>query len=285
MMNLRPAGTSSPVFGTSEKSRRKRLKGWACRLLPKHLVIVWRLFRTGDWRSFLSFLFRNDLNISWRSRFEIIRRFHSISVHVPCEHLQAEMLAFTQTLFQLPEEVRGCVVECGCFKGGGTAKLSIVAKVAGRKLYVFDSFEGIPENFEVNERNIWGGRVSFSRGDYCGSLEEVKANVRRYGEIESCEFVKGLFQDTLPDFAEPVAAAFLDVDLAASTETCVRYLWPLLAPGGFLFSQDGHLPLVRKVLTNERFWRERLDTQMPEIHGLGMQKLIWMQKPVAACGQ
>jgi hypothetical protein len=34
----------------------------------------------------------------------------------------------------------GDIVECGCFNGNSSAKLSIIAKLVNKKLYIFDSF-------------------------------------------------------------------------------------------------------------------------------------------------
>jgi O-methyltransferase len=47
--------------------------------------------------------------------------------------------------FELPPSQRGVVVECGCFRGGTTANLSLICRLVGRKLYVYDSFAGLPE--------------------------------------------------------------------------------------------------------------------------------------------
>jgi O-methyltransferase len=91
--------------------------------------------------------------------------------------------------------------------------------------------------------------------------------------------MKGWFDVTMPRFQSPVAAVYLDVDLASSTRTCLRYLWPLLEPGGILYSQDGHIPLVLKVFDDQRFWEDEIGCSQPEIHGRGEGKLIWMRKP------
>src|SRR5690606_19018518 len=48
----------------------------------------------------------------------------------------------------------GVLVEAGCFKGGSTAKLSLLAELAGRELVVFDSFEGLPDNDESGQVTI-----------------------------------------------------------------------------------------------------------------------------------
>ena len=252
--------------------------------VPLPAIALLRLCRTGDWRSILTFLLSDDVRIPMYARFQLIRRFQLISAQVPCEHLQSEMFEFIRALLRLQAEIQGPVVECGCYKGGSTAKLSAVAALVGRELVVFDSFEGIPEHDEIQGNTIWGTPVDFSIGDYCGSLEEVTSNVEKYGEIGSCTFVKGYFRDTLPMFRKPIAAAYLDVDLAASTKTCLQYIWPLLSLGGMLFSHDGHLLPVLDALSDERFWQEKLGSPIPDIHGFGRKKLIWMQKTVASNG-
>ena len=128
-------------------------------------------------------------------------------------------LAMALKILETAPEVEGAVVECGTWKGGSAVNLSMVCKMTGRKLLIYDSFEGLPEKAEGDREGD-----KYDEGDYAGSLEEVRENIHKYGCIDSCEFVKGWFNDTLPDLNSPVLLAFLDVDLEASLETCVRYL-------------------------------------------------------------
>ena len=58
--------------------------------------------------------------------------------------------------------------------------------------------------------------ANFPEGDYSGSLEEVKGNIERYGQLEICEFHEGWFDDTMPLFSVPVTTVYIDVDLATS---------------------------------------------------------------------
>src|ERR1039457_2830071 len=83
--------------------------------------------------------------------------FYRISLNVHCEHSEAQFLLIASAILNLPAALAGCIVEAGCFKGGSTAKLSALARILGRKLVTFDSFEGIPENTEHHGKNIWGG--------------------------------------------------------------------------------------------------------------------------------
>jgi O-methyltransferase len=156
--------------------------------------------------------------------------------------------------------------------------------MANRKLYVFDSFEGLPDNTEEHTDSILGHSIEhwFDPGEFRGTLEEVKANITKYGEIDVCEFVAGYFEDTMPDFHEPVAAVYIDVDLASSTKTCLKYLWPLLSPGGVIMSQDGDFPLVIEAYDDDEFWETEVECAKPVIDGLGTRKIISITKPVPA---
>jgi O-methyltransferase len=199
------------------------VKGRIRKLVPKPVLLFLRLFRTEDGKKICSFLVAKGSGLSLTERLVLVYRFYHISRKVECQHLESEILSFACEVFKLPTTVVGSLVEAGCFKGGSSAKLSIVAALSHRRLVICDSFEGIPENCEDHGTTLFGGGAVFRAGDYRGDLDEVKGNVRDYGEIDVCSFVKGYFENTLTDFREPVAAAYLDVDLASSTRTCLRY--------------------------------------------------------------
>lgn len=173
-------------------------------------------------------------------------------------------LAMALKIFETPPDVAGLVVECGTWQGGSAANLSLVCKIAGRKLRIFDSFEGLPEG-QVADR-----QAVYNTGDYCGSLEQVKRNIERFGAIEVCEFTKGWFDQTLPELNEPVLLAFLDVDLELSLETCVRYLWPNLTEKGYIFI-DEYVDLdYCSIFWSERYWKTYFDRTPPGLIGSGV---------------
>lgn len=181
-------------------------------------------------------------------------------------------------IFALHPAEKGCIVEAGAYKGGSTAKFSRAAKLADRELVVFDSFEGIPNNNEDHASSS-AGQDNFASGAYKGTLDEVRANVSRYGHIDVCRFIKGWFEDTLVQFNEPIAAIYIDVDLVSSTRTCLKNLYPLLRPGGVLYCQDGHLPLVCDLYDDDDFWEREIGVKKPTIEGLRERKLIKIVKP------
>jgi O-methyltransferase len=173
-------------------------------------------------------------------------------------------LAMALKILETPRSVEGVVVECGAWKGASAANLSLACKIAGRRLVVFDSFEGLPQGVEGDRE-----ASSYQVGDYRGALEEVKANVKAYGAIDVCDFRKGWFDQTLPVFDDPVILAFLDVDLEASLVTCVENLWPRLVDGGYVFTDEMAGLGYCSLFWSERWWREQLDSEPPGLVGSG----------------
>jgi O-methyltransferase len=250
-------------------------------LTPPPLLYLYRLAR--DWRdgaACLAFVLTPMPYTSLLQRWRLVYRMCEISDKLPAPHTQAEVLAYMREILEMPESRAGIIVEAGCFKGASTAKFSLAAKSAGRHLVVYDSFEGIPDNHEEHGNNIFGESVGFKPGSFRGGIDEVQRNVERFGDIAVCDLRQGWFDESLPLLREDVAAAYIDVDLASSTYSCLRYIYPRLVPGGRIYSQDGHLPLVIAVFKDEEFWRNELGCAPPQVQGLGKSKIIWLEKPV-----
>jgi len=152
--------------------------------------------------------------------------------------------------------IEGDIVECGVWKGGSMmliAKKLIQLKDNGRKLFLFDTFEGMSEpgqedvssvdqataedllNAAVREEgtNVW-----------CYSpLEEVKTNIKKTGYPEDkLHFVKGKVEDTIPGPPiEKIALLRLDTDWYESTRHELEHLYDKLVVGGILIVDDyGH---------------------------------------------
>ena len=197
-------------------------------------------------------------------RFRLGLRMFWNSIRIQTATSYKTHLAMALKLLETPPEVPGDVVECGTWKGGSATNLSLVCKIVGRRLRIFDSFEGLPEG-KSGDREA----PLYSKGDYCGQLEEVKRNIGRHGAIEVCDFVKGWFDDTLPGLDTPVVLAFLDVDLEASLHTCVKYLWPRLVERGHLFTDEAVGLDYVALFFSERWWRLHFDQTPPGLLGAG----------------
>jgi O-methyltransferase len=175
-------------------------------------------------------------------------------------------------ILAVPKSTPGVLVECGCFKGGSTANLSLLAAATGRQLHVFDSFEGLPAADDVDaghvvlgERNIY----SYETGAYSGSLDEVRGNVRRYGALDACVFHPGYFEDSMPGFDLPVVFAYLDVDLVKSAEPCLRTVWPLLQPDAYLFTDEAHHLEMAQLFYDRQWWEQEVGVAPPGLVGAG----------------
>lgn len=216
-------------------------------------------------------------------RSKLWREFHTIRKNVECPHNESHTLSFVNEMFRtsaLDESREGVFVEAGCFKGGSTAKFSLVADHLNRKLIVCDSFHGLPENDEKHDLSLFDYSINdwFAEGEFCGAREEVERNVAGFGESDACEYVEGWFEDSLPKLDQPILAAYIDVDLASSTKTCLKYLYPLLVPGGVLISQDGDFPIVVEAFEDKQFWEGEVGVPMPVVEGLGTRKILRIVK-------
>jgi O-methyltransferase len=203
-------------------------------------------------------------------RAELVRR---MSFRPPGRILHSldQILLFADAV--LERQPGGVLVEAGSYQGASTARLSHLADMLDTRLVVFDSFQGLPPNEEPHERSISGRSIRgwFRSGNLAATLDEARATVAEHGIPSRVTWVAGWFDDTLPGFTEPVAGAFLDVDLAASTRTCLNYLWPLLTERGVVVSQDGHLPLV---VAEIRAWLDRADPRPSRVVGLGERQMV-----------
>ncbi len=180
-----------------------------------------------------------------------------------------EQLFMITKLLNLEEP--GVIIECGSYKGGSAVNLSLACELVGRRLLICDSFAGLPRPSEDDRTHstIDGMTDDYEEGWWCGSLEEVRSNIAKYGCLRCCTFVRGYFEETLPDLKESVAFAFCDVDLADSLRVCLKYLWPLLVAGGVLFTHEAIQREIFSVFDDDEWWRLNLGCAPPGLVGGG----------------
>lgn len=145
----------------------------------------------------------------------------------------------------------GAVVQCGATNGGSAVLLWHAAGAGRRPLWMFDSFEGLPEPGEKDGGRAhakWDYYQAAHAGTWCKGAESEARKCARMAEVPEklTHTVKGWFKDTLPVWAGqvgPVALLYLDADWYQSTLECLEYLYPALAPGGLLMLDDyGYWP-------------------------------------------
>jgi O-methyltransferase len=186
-------------------------------------------------------------------------------------HFLEHLMMATQ-IFRVPRSVQGSVVECGSFKGGSAANLSLICDLCDRKLEVFDSFAGLPEPSNTDKEHLLVNLQeihSYEKGAYCGPLSEVQGNISKYGKISACNFNVGYFENTLPNFSQRCVLVFLDVDLVDSVQTCFTYLWPLLQDKCCLFTHEAHHLEIAGLFFQQEWWRSKMHCEAPGLIGAG----------------
>lgn len=140
------------------------------------------------------------------------------------------------------EGIEGDLIETGVWKGGACIFMRAILAahaIEDRKVYVADSFEGLPKP-DAQKFPSDKGDTHYSLKFLAVSQEEVENNFRRYGLLDDqVEFLKGWFKDTLPSAPiKKLAVLRLDGDMYSSTMDSLRNLYPRLSKGGFCIVDD-----------------------------------------------
>jgi O-methyltransferase len=197
-------------------------------------------------------------------------------------------LVLVEEILRVPKSVKGDVVECGCFNGATTISLSLACALTGRRLFVCDSFEGLPapQSGEENDINADSARemlyYRWEQGEFTseGGLDGVKRNVEKLGDVSVCQFVKGYFENTLKDIdTDSIVLVFEDADLVSSVRDCLRYLWPKLQEGCKFFSHEPASIAVVSVFYDDGWWKDNLGTPAPGFFGSGRGTVVALAHP------
>ena len=164
--------------------------------------------------------------------------------------------------------IKGDIVECGSCKGGSSAVLR-KGLGPGRKLWIYDSFEGMPETCELDgeEAKKYVGTCLASKGDV---LEILRATGARGDEFVIME---GLYEDTFKKkLPEQVALLHCDADWYDSVSIVLETFYSLIPVGGCVILDDfgfwegcrrafydfcqkhGEKPLLERVGITQAFW-------------------------------
>jgi O-methyltransferase len=133
----------------------------------------------------------------------------------------------------LEKKIDGDVAECGVYRGGSARLLSTV--FPNKKIYLFDSFEGMIEDDLIDEGH--------KKGDFKereSSLEEVQ---RYLSDKPNCLFYKGWIPSSTSFLTnETFSLVHLDLDLYQSTKSAIEVFWPRLVIGGSMIFDDVNWP-------------------------------------------
>jgi hypothetical protein len=144
------------------------------------------------------------------------------------------------------DKVPGDLIETGVWRGGATIFMRALLKVldeTGRKVWVADSFEGLPEpsaeEFPI-EAKSYGGPVMQAYERFAAPLDLVKRNFDAFGLLDDrVQFLPGWFADTLNNAPiDRLAVMRLDGDYYSSTMDALTALYDRLSVGGFVIIDD-----------------------------------------------
>ncbi len=151
--------------------------------------------------------------------------------------------------FVVRHDIPGDIVECGVWKGGSMMAAALRLQQLGdthRKLYLYDTFEGMTAPTAVDEDNRGRSAATRMKAEGSGGYwfrepqEEVRRNLLSTGFDESrLVFVKGPVEQTIPaQIPDQIAILRLDTDWYESTKHELEHLYPRLSVGGTLILDD-----------------------------------------------
>jgi O-methyltransferase len=144
--------------------------------------------------------------------------------------------------------IPGDFVECGVWRGGASFLIADLLRQAGvqdRKVWLFDSFEGLPPPDQIDGAAAMAYTQNpagpGAHDNCCASLEEVQRTVTALGLTAYTECVKGWFEQTLPatrDRIGPIAILRIDGDWYSSVRCCLDTLYDQVVDGGLVVLDD-----------------------------------------------
>jgi O-methyltransferase len=131
-------------------------------------------------------------------------------------------------MLRLVEGVSGDLAECGVFEGAAAYQLCRFAEAAGRRVHLFDSFEGISDPGN-NDGTHW------NRGDLSASEQMVRRNL---AEFDCFDTFKGWIPERFGEAAAAYCFVHIDVDLEGPTRDSLRCFYPKVQSRGIILLDD-----------------------------------------------
>ncbi len=157
----------------------------------------------------------NDLS---RSR---LKSFQYLSHIKPMPRLLGSGHTVLKKAYEAMSLQQGLILEFGVRYGTSIRQL---ASLTSHPIYGFDSFEGLPENWHQESKEIYSTR---------GKIPKVPAHVT---------LIPGWFEDTLPLFLakheEDIALINIDCDIYSSTKTVLDLLSPRIKKGTIIIFDE-----------------------------------------------
>ncbi len=173
--------------------------------------------------------------------------FKEVSFHA-LAHAETSEATFDIARSLIERNIPGDFVECGVYAGAQAAFMARALQEyggGGRKVHLFDSFEGIPAGGE-HDHELKHNPAGMSA---C-SLHFVQQKMRDWGIPESLlVYHPGFFDQTVPAAnIKEISFLRLDGDLYDSTKVCMEHFYPKLTRGAWFCVDDFNLNGCRKAV-------------------------------------
>ncbi|MDK9699431.1 MAG: TylF/MycF family methyltransferase [bacterium] len=182
---------------------------------------------------------------------ELCAEYDHIASNTVVDRKRVFMLKqFAQTV----KNVTGDVAEIGVYRGGTAWLLAHSLRTTGKKIHLFDTFEGMPDVHPDKDKH--------RKGDFNDTtLEQVKAFLNAYSDVK---FYPGFFPATSSPVAETkFCFVHIDVDIFQSVWDCCEFFYPRLAPNGVMVFDDyGFITCPGAKEAVDAFFQDKPETPM-----------------------
>ena len=188
------------------------------------------------------------------STFSRIKEFRNIKLDPTIINEEQVDWLITNLMDAIQNNIEGDVVELGCYLGESSKYLrkTLDEMSCDKKLYVYDSFEGLPELSEHEENTGW-------KPNTLKTSEEMLRSNFIINNLTPPIITKGWFCD-IPEesLPEKISFAFLDGDFYSSIFDSLTKVYDRVSEGGYIIFHDyerNDLPGVKSAI--EDFFKNR----------------------------
>jgi len=209
---------------------------------------------------------------AWNNQFSSISR--KIRNHIRDQnYLDVRYIALAEGVsYVFGYAVKGHIAEFGTMTGRSAVALATAVSLhehkyigdsrSGKKLFLFDSFEGLPEaRFEVDKASHHVANGFWKKGT-CKGLSEVGLSdlISKYLDRKKYFVIKGWFKDTVPKIPDGTLFSMIhiDGDLYESTIDVLDNLFErkMVANGAMIFFDDFDCNAADPLLGERLAWSE-----------------------------
>jgi O-methyltransferase len=131
----------------------------------------------------------------------------------------------------MTKNIKGDVCECGVYKGGTAMGMINLLQNSNKKLFLFDTFSGVPENSKKEETKIFNLHHGFNEYSYEMVCDKFK-------KFQNARIIKGKIEDTLSTLKNEISFSHIDLNYYNSTLYSLNYIYDITQKDGIILLDD-----------------------------------------------